>query len=392
MILGFELTLIGREHVPFNSAMLQTIALAFPNEEVRFYAAEGHLAELRLDSALAAHSNVVLCPISVALHRPSDPRRLPGWWVFWRIFRNLEAGLADAQPNEKHLIVLFGSTTPAIFAASLFARRCAPRLAGVQVVLHSNLNRIDLNWLIWHLRPWRDAIRRLAASTALLRAHKLVSFLALETSIKSELERRFPSIARRTDALPHPASVNEFSYDSVQTLCEPIRIGFPGRPVGSRGGKTFQKLADAFQRKYGDRMEFRFIGFLKTGRHRSSDTESMPRPEYIAGLLDIHYVLLPLFLGSYTLSPSGGLMDALTFRKPLIVTATPYVRQLFEEFGDIGFLCEEKAQFEAALESIMGLDQERYARQIHALDRARASRAPAVLAPRYRAIAASRFK
>jgi hypothetical protein len=390
VILGFEVTFIGREHVPFNSGLLQTVAAAFPNETIRFYAASGHLAELRVDAALTAHGNVELRESPVALHRAGDPKRLSAWRVYRRTLGNLDAALAEAPAGERCLIVLFSSTPAAIFAASTLARRHKRRLAGVQIVLHSNLGNIALDWIskVW---PYNHIVRRLAASQTLVRAPAPVSFLVPELGIETELAKLLPRVAARTDALPHPVNPAEFAHDTVRPLAEPVCIGFLGRPIKSRGRDVFRKLAQTFHGRYGDRMDFRFVGYLKTAETRASDTRSMPRPEYIEGVADIHYVLLPLFQHRYALVASGALIDALTLRKPVIIAATAYARRLFAEFGALGYLCENEKDFEAALDSVMTLDGARYARQIEALGRARASRTPEALAPRYRDIVAKRF-
>ena len=55
MILAFDMQSEGVHHVPFNSAMIQTLALALPGQTIRIHADASHLAELRRDSLLAGN-------------------------------------------------------------------------------------------------------------------------------------------------------------------------------------------------------------------------------------------------------------------------------------------------------------------------------------------------
>ena len=68
MILVFEMTWPGPVHAPGNSATIQTIALAYPREEVRVFADASHIAELQKDAALTGYANVTFRPIALYPH------------------------------------------------------------------------------------------------------------------------------------------------------------------------------------------------------------------------------------------------------------------------------------------------------------------------------------
>ena len=44
------------------------------------------------------------------------------------------------------------------------------------------------------------------------------------------------------------------------------------------------------------------------------------------------------------LSASGALLDAITWLKPIIANRIPFVANLFERYGDIGYLCDDPDQ------------------------------------------------
>jgi glycosyltransferase involved in cell wall biosynthesis len=108
--------------------------------------------------------------------------------------------------------------------------------------------------------------------------------------------------------------------------------------------------------------------------------------EFLARLGGLHYVLLPYRRGYYDLSASGGLIDALTWLKPVIATRVPLTEQYLGEYGDIGLLCEDAAGLGAAVDAVLAApDAARYDRQVAALAAARETRAVEALATRYRA-------
>ena len=52
MILVFEMTWTGLIHAPGNSATVQVIARAFPEQRIRMHAEAEHLAALRADGTI----------------------------------------------------------------------------------------------------------------------------------------------------------------------------------------------------------------------------------------------------------------------------------------------------------------------------------------------------
>ena len=80
-------------------------------------------------------------------------------------------------------------------------------------------------------------------------------------------------------------------------------------------------------------------------------------------------------------------MDAITWLKPIIASSLPMMMEMFECFGDIGYLCDTTADMEQALRSVLTeMDAARYARQIDALRGARDARLPVALAATLRPI------
>jgi hypothetical protein len=232
VILVFEPTWTGTMHAPGNSATIQTISRAFPEQQIRVFAEVSHLAELRKDSALTGRPGITFHPITLDqqfLHRPHivSIRR------FWRELAAMTAALRDVPRDEPCLLMLISATSTAIFAASLLLRTSRRRLA-VQVGLHGNLN--DLNG--W--RPRNPLLRMMDTRAVLTARHPpALRFLVLEQAIRDELERWEPGAAARTDVLQLPVNEGEIPFVPEMELARPVRIGFVGLASEEKAFRRF---------------------------------------------------------------------------------------------------------------------------------------------------------
>lgn len=388
MILAYEACWTGVAHAATNSGILQAVARAFPAETIRVIAEPTHLAELRKDTLLAGH-RVEFAPAPLSPHfryRTAivSARR------FAREAWNLAAAMRRVPAGENLLVLLLSATPTAIFAATLLAR-LARRRCAVQVVLHGNLNDAR-GW-----RPRNPLRRAFDLRAALDRAE--ARFLVLEPAIKGELAQLSPRGAARTDVLPHPVVAGE-AGEAAPDPPPPLRVGFVGAAVPDKGFDRFLAIARDFRARYGDRVAFDLVGMAPQGGDPAEFAalahpparQHLPRPEFAARLAALHYVMLPFRPGYYTFSASGGLLDAITWLKPVLATATPMLADMFAEHGEIGALCADEAALAAALEAALAEGTgPRYAARVAALRRLRDSRMPAALGRRYRAIAEAGF-
>ena len=393
MILAFELTWTGLTHAPGNSATLQTVSLAFPGQRIRVFADAPHVRELTSDTSLTELSNVSFHPVpSFTDYRGQthivSPRR------FLYEAKIMARAVRGVDQREPCLILLLSSTPTAIFAASWLTKLLKRRNLGIQIGLHGNANDIN-GW-----RSRNPLLRRFDLVSALSARHPArVRFMVLERAIRDELERQVPALRSRVDILPLPVNANEFATASHPPLTEPIKIGFVGVATKAKGIDIYLRIAADLKRKYGARIEFHHVGRvlpdtdLAPFRHLAHPTsaEQLPRDEFVRRISELHYFAFPYREGYYNLSASGALIDAITWQRPLIATALPFVTQIFEEFGDIGYLCADEAALRAAIDAVMTLDPSRYERQSAALARAREARTPAHLAETFRAIVSSNY-
>lgn len=393
MILVFEMIWTGTHHAPGNSVTLQSIAAALPDQQVRMHAESTHLDNLRADPKLTAHRNVSFAEITISAHYRyrtqivSTRRALTEFATLWR-------GVRAAPADQKLLIMLISATPTAIMAARLVAR-LDRRVVGVQVGLHGNLN---------DLTAWRsrNPLARCFDLPSVMGGPQppYLRYLVLENAVRRALVEDRPAAGAAADVLPLPVNVAELPAVPEMTLGFPLRIGLVGQATEDKGIGPFLETARIFKQRHGAKVEFYLVGRVYPGSdlapfavldHAVSE-EQLSRPDFLARLAPLHYVYLPLQARYYRLSASGGLLDAITWLKPVIATRLPIVADEFEKFGDIGHLCDDVPAMQAALEEIIQtMDAGRYARQRAALAQAREARMPEALARQYRRIVEERF-
>ncbi len=244
-------------------------------------------------------------------------------------------------------------------------------------------------------------VRTFDTHSALYAPHSpKLRFLLLEQAIKRELADLAPRAALAADVLPLPVNIGEVSSVPRVPLCYPLKIGFVGQATEAKGISTYLQVAKEFSDRYELHIQFHVIGRAYPGDdlQRFSGLaskvthEHLTRKAFVERLAQMHYVFLPFGSEYYHLSASGALLDAITWLKPIIANCTPVVADMFEQFGDIGYLCDDIEGMCSALQEIIkNLNEGRYEVQLDALRRARDSRLPDALARQYREIVSQNF-
>lgn len=391
VILIFEMTWRARAHVPGNAATIDTIARAFPEQEIRVFAEAEHLSGLR--ALLGGDAK------KIAFFPAADPAYLQGKTHivsarrFAREFATLRQALAGTPAGENLFLFLLSATSTAIFAVALLARR-ARRIKGVHIGLHGNLNEITG----WRSRNPLVRAFDLRAALAAPLGEKL-RFLVLEEAIRRELARILPRAGAHADVLSLPVNLGEVA-SAPPPFAPPWRFGLIGQATRDKGIEVFLEIARRMKARFGERVEFYVIGMIRHDADQapfavlahSPDHGGLSRADFTARLAAMHYILMPLAPSYYALSASGAVIDAVTWRKPMIGFRLPILADLFARFGDLGRLVDSTdAMADAVADLVETPDQAGYAAWQAALSEARASRDPAALAAGYAALVGEKF-
>jgi len=148
-------------------------------------------------------------------------------------------------------------------------------------------------------------------------------------------------------------------------------------------------------KKFSQFVEFHVIGRIldngqkleMDGLSSKPDTGRLSRNEFVRRLKSLHFTCFPYIKNYYELSPSGTLLDAIAWEKPIIASRLPIFEKLFSRFGDIGYLYENEAEFSQIIEKIIKeADVARYRKQVMSIREVKCSRTTKSLACTYRGL------
>jgi glycosyltransferase involved in cell wall biosynthesis len=385
MITVCEPLVRGETHVCFNAALLEVLREAFPQEELAFFGASSHIAALQKQVGPRTLSSVAWTPVVL----PGQQQR--GLDAL-RTIKFIQRLLDTLNRDERKDLVLTNIKPSILLALKVLEGMARKRRIGVQVVIHGQIGGING-------RRSRHPIRRLRGMRTALQlfGRGNIRYLVLEKGIRDALLKSIPSLAEQVDILDHPLPPNEGERATIP-LSLPIRFGFVGLANQNKGFPVFVRLASQMTERYRDQVEFHAVGRLQNDRLRSGELEALAtkpavrrldRDSFLRGIRHLHFVVLPLQPEYYESVASGSLLDAIAFEKPIIATNIPLFANLFEEFGQFGYLYDAESDLRNAVENILlDIDQERYIEQVRNIRKVKAARTPQSLAEVYRAIRA----
>jgi len=380
MIVVCEPICWGWEHVPINVGLLEIVGRAFPSREILFYGEESHLANVKSQLSGPVAQAISWRPIPRPRRHAALRERLYADVVLmWRMLRVLR--------NDSEAYLLLCSGTPEmVLTAKILMRLGAVRGKALQIVCHGGLTTLR-GWRsrnpFLRMRDWRSALT--------VGNSRSIQFILLEEPIRKTVAGLFPAVERHLAGLDHPIPSIEPSETEIE-FGTPFRFGFLGLATDAKGFPAFLEMASVLKSRFGDRVEFHAIGTtppdsvappmdalaVKPAMAKAS------RPDFARAIQQLHYVCLPYQGAQYELSPSGVLMDAIAYGKPMLSSSIPLVKDLFDRFGDIGFLCTDTRNFCDTITQIVSkADERHYRAQVRALRAVRESRTSAALMPTY---------
>ncbi len=387
-IVFVDLSMRGFRHVPFNAMLWRIAAHAYPDAAIDIWADQTHLDELGGFSAdlksLAAMRALTLSRSRAGKDEQLSARRLAD-------HLRILARVVRSYPGERLLMVVSSICATGIAAAQIVTRLCGPRRLRTLCVLHGNVATIRGGW-----RPRNPLTRALdLASTLRRRPAPGFRYLVLEAHIREGIEDQIPALRGRVDVLPHPVNEQEALAEPARAPASPPRAGFVGLATLPKGFDVFLRLAAELALRERP-IEMRLVGHLHSDFDalpprardalRLTGSNELPRCEFVERVRSLDYVCVPYGGSYYGLAASGSLMDAITFCRPLVAMRSPMLDALFASAGDLGYLCADEAEMAHALDAIATQpDPARFAAQVEALVRLRATRMPVALAAAFRA-------
>jgi glycosyltransferase involved in cell wall biosynthesis len=373
----------GAEHVPFNSALLMTIRLAYPNDVIRFYAEESHLEKVRERIGPQNAFSIVWRKLKLPLRHSNFYARLV------LDFKNTKFLLNELNERFKDgVLVITGNAS--ILRALKYYLGSTHKKKKVQVILHgdfSTLRRTPRKSILnplYYIGSLKTALR--------LSGYEKLQHIVLEESVRDAILKQMPFLGKSVSVLDHPVPIDKQNV-LINKLKPPIHFGFLGRASEKKGFSEYLNVASEISKLFSGLVQFHHIGRV-SGNYRlanhlkmvslceTSETQRMNRNEYVNRLMNLHFVCL-FFDKYYETSASGVLLDSIAFKKPIIATQLPIFMNIQKRYGDIGYLCRNNEFNEIIGTIIKEIDSDRYKQQVENLSKVKTSRTPEKLATKY---------
>lgn len=371
------------EHAPFNASLLELLGYGLPGAALVFIGEHEHVREVKalVEPGNDQHIRYRARPIAP---RKGDMKQRIG--KDYCLLRYALGGLGQED------LLLVSATTPSVLFALILACWRSRSKVRVQAVMHGNL--VDIAG--WRSRGIRRFLDLRSAMSAGMRHG--IQFIVLEEGIRQEATKVWPGLGEGLAMVEHPypghPTVSMPASDSVPG------IGFLGMAVAVKGFDRFVAIAAEVGERMPGAVAFDAIGPLPFEKQARLEAERgnegwpmlrrapahgwLDRDEYGSALRALHYVCLPYEPTHYRFSASGVLLDAIRFNKPVIALRNATLSNLFERYGDIGFLCESPDEMKATvLAMAQGFDMERYRYQCQCMGRLASDRLPRSQVPNY---------
>lgn len=319
-------------HLPFNQSLIESLLGSFPDQEIYFYADDGHVA--RLQRAFARESRVKLFGIDRLTNAHPDDLHNP--WIGRRVARECLNQISNEYDGDI-VFAIFGGVDANLLSVCRRSRPVGNQETPYFYILHNQMDAAKQ----WRSRNpmvrWFDFISVLKSK--LPARDKL---LTLELGIKEEIEKEIPHLQGQVLTLEHPIVDSE--------ILEPrptpengtqIKIGFLGHCGVGKGFDVFAKIASENKRK--DWLEFHAVGRANenaahldlSGLKIRPVAGGLDRFRYLSRLENLDIVCLPINEGKRFVA-SGSLIDAFSACKPILIPRNPMVKCIEERYGAIG--------------------------------------------------------
>jgi len=354
-------------HAHFNASLLAAVLHCFPRGQVAFLGVPRHIE--RVKASLAVDESRVIWLRAKSLASLKRQGRLPRLRSEWEVY-----GFAFAQARQLRAgaIVFCSMTNPGIWWLKL--RHLGRPQLSVLAVLHQVQDLFGTSQ-----RPETANYARLVRGMLRLPQSRRLRFVVLGPSILTALAERAPRLARNCAAIDLPCLDNyTASHEAGPSTCEPSSVCF-GHFGAGREEKGFRLFLDLASRMGQEQAQARFscVGYAKHLVGRDAlwvDVPATPleRSCYEERARAVDYAVWVGDPDAYTLRASASFLDAVTYGKPCICLRNPFIAHYFQQFGDIGYLCDG---YEELVEVVRGITKSfpinRYRQQCHNLQQAR---------------------
>ena len=360
MIIVCEPQCAGFSHEKVNSAFLYGLSLAYPHEDIIFYAEHGHI-ECVIDCLRL--SEVTLSNVEYReLRIPKSDNSISSLIEYYFILNKVLEPTTRAGANK---FIFLSINSDSLYVIKYLIKnkyqsiRCAMVLHGVAESLKHRTNLLDRILFIKHFFHFRNALTYAESDN--------VKYLTLSPYITSNLIR-FTRMNEGKFVNFHMPYL--FSRNYIVSQNPHLILGILGKGYTSK----LRELALQLNRisevgKY----EIKVISNNTCGLENIpnincvSPGKRLSRQEIDFHVRDVDYVLFLYDANSYELSASGALFDAISYEKPIVYLNNNFIQFYDRLAGGMGIRCSDLDQMKSLIAEIIRNyhDRSRYLVMVH---------------------------
>lgn len=338
MILVYEPWAHEWMHYQFNKNFLEALLLAHKGKPILYYGSQDQILLLQKE---IKYENLTFVPIQipdytkdsklVSLHREFLNIKLLSKLTFDTLY------ITQSLPHTMLFIKLFIGRYNIVFV-----------LHGILENLLKKNKFYQLNYYCRFALKYKQSTR--------------YKYLVLGESIRCNLVKLLPKLTENVVSINHPYSIidNKAQKEIYNNAISEFKfsMGSVGIGLKEKGFLSIFEVERFLQNNKISNISLSHIGRvdldlnIKTDVNIPSTNKTLNQSEYEKYVYDLDYVLFFYPKDSYKLTASGAIFDAIMNAKPIIALKNDYFVSVFNEMGNIGYLCDSIEQMNALIYEI----------------------------------------
>lgn len=185
-------------------------------------------------------------------------------------------------------------------------------------------------------------------------ANKYINLLVLNEVIRNNILNKTPLLDKNINYINIPDLYENINIENNKTKdIAKTKIGFIGVYSKEKGKDSYEEIVEGIS---DDKVEFFHIGYAKEKINsqkiiQTSNGQMMSKEEMTNHMSKMDYFIYFLKEEDYLFRASGTFIDAVKYNKPIIALRTSFFEYFFNQFGNIGFLFENKEEMKDFLKN-----------------------------------------
>ncbi|MCE7041275.1 hypothetical protein [Dyadobacter sp. CY312] len=362
--------IIGSNHVINNAGAINLIQQfdTLPTE-ISVYGDKNHLDSIRSKIKSIPGKTINYQPIKVIDPAINPFKKIVSWISKLREDRSFVYQLFKKSSQENPELILFCTIT-AINLFRFIHLFNAQNNRKILIGLHG-----EIEFLFRNNSSLKNRLNAYFYKKAFAISGYNVKFLVLSPLIRTKLIQSGLVNERQIVCVEHP--INEASRTLTDIPTKRLIFAQLGVASKRKNSQVIFDLALRFKEQIGNsQLAFGIIGKVAPDTEpyvneyveiSSREGKPLDQKDYEKLIMKAKYSLSFITGEDYVFRISGSIMDSIQYQLPIIALRHEFITDLFQQAGDVGFICEDLTELESTIQKIIDGDSlctERYQNQV----------------------------